>query len=127
MRPDEYPCTTVQARQTDLYNLSSFEPRLINKLHASFSTSNLLLHSLLIFLSTIIKETMSDKQKSIELKRDFETEANRCFEYAESLEDLLNAKIKAQEADPQNMDHLKDLQKANVLLAMVVNLLADKS
>ena len=70
---------------------------------------------------------MSDKQKSIELKRDFETEANRCFEYAESLEDLLNAKIKAQEADPQNMDHLKDLQKANVLLAMVVNLLADKS
>ena len=70
---------------------------------------------------------MSDKQKVIEIKRDFDKEVIRCFEYAEALEDLLNQKIKAQEKDNLNPDHLKDLQKVNVLLAMVVNLLADKS
>ena len=71
---------------------------------------------------------MSDKQKIIQLKRDFDIEANKCFAFAESLEDLLNNKIKAQEDDPLNPDHLADLQKANVLLSMVVNiLLADKS
>ena len=71
---------------------------------------------------------MSDNQKSIELKRDFETEVNKCFGFAESLEDLLNNKIQAQEDDPLNRDHLTDIQKANVLLSMIVNiLLADKS
>lgn len=70
---------------------------------------------------------MSDKQNASEIKHDFDREVNRCFEYAESLEDLLNAKIKAQEVDNLNQDHLKDLQKANVLLAMVINLLGEKS
>lgn len=70
---------------------------------------------------------MSNRQDAIKIKQDFDKEANRCFDYAESLEDLLNQKIKAQEADDLNPDHLKDLQKANVLLAMVVNLLSEKS
>ena len=70
---------------------------------------------------------MSDNQNAIEIKQDFDKEVNRCFEYAEALEDLLNKKIKAQEKDNLNRDHLKDLQKANVLLAMVVNLLDEKS
>ena len=74
-----------------------------------------------------IKQTMSDNQNVIEIKQDFDREVTRCFEYAEALEDLLNKKIKAQEKDNLNRDHLKDLQKAIVLLAMVVSLLDEKS
>ena len=70
---------------------------------------------------------MSDNQNVIEIKQDFDREVTRCFEYAEALEDLLNKKIKAQEKDNLNRDHLKDLQKAIVLLAMVVSLLDEKS
>ena len=71
---------------------------------------------------------MSKKQKVEDMRRAFDKEVNRCFELAESLEDLLNAKIQAQEDDPLNRDHLADIQKANVLLSIVVNiLLADKS
>ena len=71
---------------------------------------------------------MSKKQKVEDMRRAFDKEVNRCFELAETLEDLLNNKIKAQEADPLNRDHLADIQKANMLLSMVANiLLADKS
>lgn len=70
---------------------------------------------------------MSNENKVKEFKRDFDIEVNRCFSLAESLEDLLNNKIKAQEADHMNPDHLKDIQKANVLLSMVNNLLSDKT
>ena len=70
---------------------------------------------------------MSDKQKAIQLKRAYDEEVNKCFGFAESLEDLLNNKMQAQESDTLNPDHLKDIQKANVLLSMVVNLLGEKS
>ena len=70
---------------------------------------------------------MKNEQEVKKIKQEFEREVNRCFHYAESLEDLLNQKIKAQEKDNLNRDHLKDIQKANVLLAMVVMLLSEKS
>ena len=78
-------------------------------------------------IQAIIKPTMSHRQDTSKIKEEFDREVNRCFQYAESLEDLLNQKIKTQEKDNLNPDHLKDLQKANVLLAMVVNLLDEKS
>ncbi len=61
--------------------------------------------------------------KPEKIKRDFDIEVNKAFELIESLEDHLNNKIKIQDRDNQNVQHLKGIKKANKLLMMIAELL----